>query len=121
MKKLLTIDDEPEFTELIEGYFGQRGYKVFKAGNGEVGLEIARQERPDVCLIDIKMPGMHGDEVLKEILLSRPAAKCIIIAASEGQGKTKAQMLELGAVAYFEKPLHSLRDLEKTIERVISR
>ncbi|MBI2095589.1 MAG: response regulator [Candidatus Omnitrophica bacterium] len=121
MKKLLTIDDEPEFTELIEGYFGQRGYKVFKAGSGEVGLEIAKQEKPDICLIDIKMPGMHGDEALKEILLLRPDAKCIVVAASEGQGKTKAHMLALGALAYFEKPLHSLRDLEKTIERLISR
>ncbi len=121
MKKLLTIDDESDFTDLIAGYFGQRGYKVFKANSGEAGLVIAKKEKPDICLIDIKMPGMHGDEVLKEILLFRPDAKCIVIAASEGQGKTRSHMLALGAVAYFEKPLHSLRDLEKTIERAISR
>ena len=63
MPSILTIDDETEFTTLIQGYFGARGFEVFTANQGDEGLKIAREKKPDVCLIDLKMPGIHGDEV----------------------------------------------------------
>lgn len=119
MPKLLTIDDETEFTNLIQGYFGARGFEVIVANHGEVGLKMAKEQKPDVCLIDLKMPGMHGDEVLKEILSSYPKTKCIMITASEGEGKSRNQLLELGAYSCFDKPLTSLRDLENTIKEAL--
>ena len=119
MPKILTIDDEPEFTNLITSYFAPRGFEVFMAETGEKGLELARKERPEVCLIDLKMPGLHGDEVLKEILKLNPDAKCIMITASEGEGKTRAKLIEMGACACFDKPLTSLRDLEKKIKEAL--
>ncbi len=119
MTKLLTIDDEVEFTALIESYFGVRGYQVFTANQGDAGLIIAKRERPDVCLIDLKMPGLHGDEVLKEILRFEPKTKCIMITASEGGGKTRAYLQEIGAYTCFDKPLTSLRDLEKKINEAL--
>ena len=119
MPILLTIDDEVEFTTLIQGYFGARGFEVFTANQGDLGLKIAKEKKPDVCLIDLKMPGMHGDEVLREILLDKPGTKCIMITASEGEGKTRAKLLEMGAVTCFDKPLTSLRDLEKKIREAL--
>jgi DNA-binding response OmpR family regulator len=65
------------------------------------------------------MPGLHGDEVLKEIMKFAPHTKCIMITASEGEGKTRANMLEMGACACFDKPLTSLRDLESKIKQVL--
>lgn len=117
--KLLSIDDEVEFTNLIENYFGVRGYQVFVANQGDKGLQIFMEETPDVCLIDLKMPGMHGDEVLREILRHRPQTKCIMITASEGEGKTRAKLLEMGAYTCFDKPITSLRDLEKKINEAL--
>ena len=117
--KLLAIDDEVEFTNLIQGYFGPRGYDVFVANAGDVGLKVAREKLPDICLIDLKMPGIHGDEVLKEVLKMDPKPKCIMITASEGEGKTRQHLINLGAYACFDKPITSLRDLEDKIKEAL--
>ena len=119
MPTLLAIDDEQEFTNLIENYFVPRGFKVIVAHNGDKGLELAKKESPEVCLIDLKMPGLHGDEVLKGVLAAQPKSKCIMVTASEGEGKTRARLLEMGAYACFDKPLTSLRDLEKKIREAL--
>lgn len=119
MIKILSIDDEAEFTTLIQNYFGARGYRVFVANRGDAGLEIFKKERPEICLIDLKMPGIHGDEVLREILLTEPNTKCIMITASEGEGKTRTHLIEMGAYTCFDKPISSLRDLEKTINEAL--
>lgn len=120
MVKLLTIDDEVEFTGLINNFFGARGFQVLMANDGEAGLKLARAEKPQVCLIDLKMPGLHGDEVLREILLDNPKAKCIMITASEGEGKTRAKLIEMGAYTCFDKPLTSLKDLEAKIKEALA-
>ncbi|OIO37780.1 MAG: hypothetical protein AUJ72_03920 [Candidatus Omnitrophica bacterium CG1_02_46_14] len=119
MTKILTIDDEIEFTTLIQSYFGPRGYEVLVANDGAIGLELAKKENPDVCLIDLKMPGLHGDELLREALLYKPSMKCIMITASEGEGKTREKLLSMGAYSCFDKPLTSLRDLENAIKEAI--
>lgn len=120
MTKLLTIDDEVEFTNLIQNYFGLRGYQVYIANAGDKGLALAKKERPEICLIDLKMPGLHGDEVLREILLDRPETKCIMITASEGEGKTRQKLIEMGAYTCFDKPITSLKDLELKIKEALS-
>ena len=119
MTTLLTIDDETEFTNLINGYFTPRGYKVFVAKNGEEGLDIAEKVKPQICLIDLKMPGIHGDEVLQKILATNPGTKCIMITASEGEGKTRASLIKMGAYTCFDKPLTSLKDLEEKIKEAL--
>ena len=119
MTKLLTIDDETEFTGLIQNYFGPRGYEVLVANDGSTGLALAKKENPDVCLIDLKMPGLHGDEVLREILLHKPDIKCIMITASEGQGRTREKLIGMGAYGCFDKLITSLRNLEKKINEAL--
>ncbi len=119
MPRLLTIDDEVEFTTLMQNYLGARGYEVFTANAGDHGVKLAKEVKPDVCLIDLKMPGMHGDEVLKEILAMNPKTKCIMITASEGEGKTRQHLIDLGAYTCFDKPISSLRDLESTIRKAL--
>ncbi len=117
--KILAIDDETEFTNLIQGYFGSRGYQVMIANDGQIGLKIAKEQKPDVCLIDLKMPGLHGDEVMKQILEMYPDVKCIMITASEWELKTRNHLIEMGAYGCFDKPLTSLRDLESKIKEAL--
>ena len=119
MTKILTIDDETEFTTLIQSYFGPRGYEVLTANDGKVGLALAKTLNPDICLIDLKMPGLHGDEVLREILLHKPDAKCIMVTASEGEGKTSEKLVGMGAYCCFDKPITSLRNLEAKIKEAL--
>ena len=120
MTKILTIDDETEFTNLIQSYFGPRGYEVLVANDGDAGLALAKKDNPDVCLIDLKMPGMHGDDVLREILLHKPSTKCIMITASEGEGKTSEKLIAMGAYSCFDKPITSLRNLENKIKEALT-
>ena len=119
MTKILTIDDEVEFTNIIQNYFGMRGFEVHIAHRGDEGLQVFRKEKPEVCLIDLKMPGLHGDEVLREILLEAPGTKCIMITASEGEGKVRSKLIEMGAYTCFDKPLTSLKDLEFKIKEAL--
>ena len=119
MTKLLTIDDEIEFTTLIQSYFAPRGYEVLVANDGKVGLALAKTLNPEICLIDLKMPGLHGDEVLREILLYKPSIKCIMVTASEGEGKTSEKLVAMGAYCCFDKPITSLRKLEAKIKEAL--
>ena len=114
--RVLAIDDEVEFTNLIQNYFSARGYEVLVANDGNTGLDLAKKEKPDVYLIDLKMPGLHGDEVLREIIKVQPKAKCIMITASEGMGQMREHLMSLGAFACFDKPITSLKDLESKIK-----
>jgi DNA-binding response OmpR family regulator len=121
MPKLLTVDDERDFTDMIRSFFEPRGYTVFVASNGEDGLRIAEAEKPEVALIDLKMPGMHGDEVLKRMRTLSPGTVPIMITASEGELKTRERLLEMGAFGCFDKPITSLKELETKIKEALAK
>lgn len=120
MPKLLTIDDEREFTDFIQSYFTPRGYEVFVANEGDSGIRLGTEQKPEIALIDLKMPGKHGDVVMQEIRRISPATQVIMITASEGFGKTRERLLMLGAFACFDKPLTSLKDLENKIKEALA-
>ena len=91
--KILAIDDEPDFVALIKNYFSIRGYEVFTALRGITGLEIVQKEKPDVILIDLKIPGLDGDEILPQIQKIDPKAKTIMITAYKDEGQTQKRAL----------------------------
>ena len=70
--------------------------------------------------MDLKLPGMDGDEVLKHIRRTHPKTKVIVITAYNDGGKTRDRLLALGAFAHFDKPLSSLRDLADAVKRALS-
>jgi len=117
--KILTIEDETEFTDMIVEYFGQRGYEVLVASRGVKGIEMVEEENPDVVLIDLKMPGIDGDQVITKLKTVNPKIKCIVITAFTDDGRTKKRLERIGAYAYFEKPLSSLKDLEEAVKNAL--
>lgn len=116
---LVAIDDEPEFTKTLQQFFGSRGYTVHVATTGPDGLGLVAAHRPGVVLVDLKLPGMDGDEVLQQIRRDHPATHVIVITAYNDGGKTRDRLLALGAFAHFDKPLSSLRDLAATITQAL--
>jgi len=118
-KKILTIDDEAGFVAIIKNYFSLRGYDVFTAIRGVTGLEIIEKEKPDVILIDLKLPGIDGDQILGQIQKIHPKAKTIMITAFKDEGQTRKRVLESGAYAFFEKPISSFKELENTVVKAI--
>ena len=118
-KKILAIDDESDFVAIIKNYFSLRGYDVFTAIRGVTGLEIIQKEKPDIIFIDLKLPGIDGDQILKQIQKIHPKAKTIMITAFKDEGQTRKRVLESGAYAFFEKPISSFKELEDTVVKAI--
>jgi len=119
--RIVAIDDEVEFIEMLQSYFGLRGYEINVAIRGARGIEIVKEKKPDVVLMDLKMPGIDGDEVLALLKSMSPSPKVIFVTAYDDGGKTKARLLRMGAYAYFDKPISSLRDLEEAINRAVEK
>lgn len=115
--KILAIDDEVDFVEMLKNYFSLRGYNVFTALRGTAGLDIIKKEKPEVVLIDLKMPGIDGDQVLRKMQEVHPTGKAIMITAFRDEGKTEKKFLDMGVFAYFEKPIASIKALEEVVER----
>ncbi|OGW85119.1 MAG: hypothetical protein A2987_04570 [Omnitrophica bacterium RIFCSPLOWO2_01_FULL_45_10] len=119
--KIVAIDDEVEFIGMLKDYFEPRGYGIEVAVRGAKGIEIVKEKHPDVVLIDLKMPGIDGDEVLRLLKSMDPAPKVIFVTAYDDGGKTKARLLKMGAYAYFDKPISSLKDLEDVVNKAAKR
>ncbi len=105
MIKMLVVDDEVEICDFLKSFFEERDYKVFMATNGEKAIKIAEHEKPSIVLLDIKMPGIDGIEVLKRIKESNPSIKVIMVTAIETHDKIE-EALRLGADNYITKPLN---------------
>ena len=65
--RILVVDDEPDITALVAYHLARSGYRVSTATNGQDALKSAREERPDVVVLDLMLPGVSGYEVLREL------------------------------------------------------
>lgn len=118
MLKLLVVDDEEEICDFLQCFFEERNFKVQTALSGEEALEKVEKDTPDVCLLDIKMPGLDGLQVLKEIKRKFPRVKVIMVSAIETTEKIE-EAVRIGADNYITKPL-SLEYLEKDVHQKVS-
>ena len=120
MPKMVAIDDEMEFTKTLDQFFSARGFEVHVALTGTSGIELVDYHQPDVVLVDLKLPGMDGDEILRYIRQKHPKTRVIVITAYNDGGATRERLLRAGAFAHFDKPLSSLRDLARTVQRAVN-
>jgi two-component system alkaline phosphatase synthesis response regulator PhoP len=104
MSKILIIDDEREIVELLKFIFEKEGHEVIFAYDGNIGIEKAKEERPDLIILDIMMPGTDGYTVHLKLSQDDKTKNIPILVLT-----AKGQMRELFAmskniVAYIEKP-----------------
>ena len=116
MGKILVIDDQPNVRAFLEILLRQQGYDVVLAENGWKGLQLYRQERPDVILLDLNMPEPDGVTVLKQIRtvdLEQP----VIILTGDSTPETERQVRALGVSEFIlkESSLHLLPDILKRL------
>lgn len=105
---VLIIDDYLPTLDSVSTLLESAGYSVLTASDGPSGLELARQHRIDLVLLDVKMPGMDGFEVIDRLKRDRPDLPVIIISAHDAQS-TALRSAGLGAFEFLEKPLDSDR------------
>ena len=112
---LLVLDDEALTLRTISRALREEGYEVFLASSGEEALEMYTQEKPDLALVDVVLPGIDGIEVLRQIRKQNPAAIVLMMSAYH-QVERAVEAMKLGAYDYLIKPFH-LADLVNTIRR----
>lgn len=102
-KKVLIVDDQNGIRVLLVEVFSVEGYQTFQASNGKLALEIVRRESPNLVLLDMKIPGMDGLDILKHIKQIDPSIKVIMMTAY-GELDMIKEATDLGALMHFTKP-----------------
>lgn len=112
-KKVLIVDDQNGIRVLLVEVFSNEGYDTFQASNGKLALEIVRKESPDLVLLDMKIPGMDGLDILKHIKQIDTSIKVIMMTAY-GELDMIKEATDLGALTHFTKPF-DIDDLRKAV------
>ena len=116
---ILIVDDELEFLELMQNRLRKRGFSVDTVGTGEGALEKVGEEKFDAMVLDVKMPGIDGIDVLRRVKELRPELPVILLT---GHASTEAALMgvESGAVDYLLKPV-PINDLIMRLRDIASR
>ncbi len=101
--RVLVVDDEKDFVEMLSLRLNESGQKVIQAYNGQECLDILEGDSIDVVVLDLKMPGMDGIEVLKEIKQRFPLVEVVML-TGHGTAETAVEGMKLGAYDYLLKP-----------------
>lgn len=117
-RKILVVDDEKEVVMALRGYFLAKGYQMLEAFSGEEASKLLEGEKPDLILLDIRMPGVDGIEVLKTLKTRFPSVRTVIMT---GYGQEYQQKIEeIGCDAFLVKPL-SLALITQKIEELLTK
>lgn len=111
--KILLVDDEVEFVTTLAERLALRGIAARTAHDGETALRMLSEDRPQVMVLDVMMPGMKGLDVLSRVKETAPEVQVILLT---GQGRTRdgIEGMKLGAFFYMMKPL----DLDELIAKM---
>ncbi len=118
MATVLVIDDEQSIIWAFERFITTLGHRCLSAATAEQGIEIARRDKPDLIVVDVKLPGMDGLSALEQIRKHDPLARVIVVTA-HGSLDTALRATKLGAVEYLAKPIDLVR-ARKLIEGALA-
>lgn len=116
---ILVIEDDHPLREGLVMNFELRGYRVLAAGDGETGMQMAFDARPDLIVLDIMLPGYSGLEIIEELRYRQQEVPVLILSARDSTGH-KVEGLELGADDYLTKPFE-LPELLARVEALLRR
>lgn len=120
--KVLIVDDVPDTREIIQKLLHYEGYDVVSASTGEEGVKKAKEEKPDVILMDINLPGIDGTEALKRIRQNNPI-QCVIMLTAYATLDNAIQSLKEGASDFIKKPFeneHLIHIVNQTLEKYLT-
>ncbi|WP_225071301.1 response regulator [Desulfuromonas sp. CSMB_57] len=117
--KILVIDDEKNILFTVRQTLEADGYEVSTATTGEAGLRMAAEANFDLVLLDLKLPGIDGVEVLRQ-LEQRPRRSQVIVISAYGTVTNAVEVMKLGALDFIEKPF-APRELREAVLKVLSR
>ncbi|WP_080844464.1 response regulator transcription factor [Cytobacillus gottheilii] len=118
-KKVLVVDDEQSIVTLLQYNLQQAGYDVLTAEDGELGMELAISEKPDLIVLDLMLPKMDGIEVCKQLRQQKIEVPILMLTAKDDEFD-KVLGLELGADDYMTKPF-SPREVVARVKAILRR
>jgi DNA-binding NtrC family response regulator len=113
--KILILDDEKQFTEELSGFFVDSDFEPFEANTAAEGKRILSKTEIDLLILDVRLPGVNGLDILKEVKIQYPFMEVIIISA-HGDMDTVIKAMRLGAFDYLRKPFRFI-DIQIALER----
>jgi two-component system phosphate regulon response regulator PhoB len=120
-KRILVVEDDRFLRRACETSLRQRGYAVTSASDGEEGLKAAREEPPDLVLLDLLMPKMTGVEVLRALRGDEDTREVKVLVLSNSSREADMQEIEkLGVSGYWVKANLSLQDLGDLVGRILA-
>jgi|GEM_PF-530203 len=117
MSRILIVDDEPDMRLAVRNVLKLRGYEISEAGDGPTALEMAREHRPDLVLLDMRLPGMDGIEVLDGLKKIDDTVPVVMI-TGYGHIQSAVDVMKLGASEYLQKPFENAQ-LVETVKRFV--
>lgn len=120
-KRILMVDDEVDIVDIVKIYLEEKGYEVICAYNGEEALKLTKEEKPDLIILDILMPGTDGFEVCRRLKEKKETMFIpIIFLTAKDELSDKWSGLFMGAFAYITKPFDEeglLNKIEEIFEQ----
>jgi two-component system, OmpR family, alkaline phosphatase synthesis response regulator PhoP len=120
-KKILITEDDPSFLRFMSYLLGKEGYEVLTASNGVEGLFKAQEEKPDLLILDIMLPGLDGFEVCNQLRTNPETNRLpILMLSAKGQDGDRFTGIDVGADEYLVKPVERAV-LLNTIEHLLTK
>ena len=120
--QILIIEDDRFLSSILKGRLEKEGFMVLQAYDGEEGLNVLRQGKPDLILLDLIMPKMSGFEVLQAISTDPELSSVpVMIASNLGQDSDIEKAKSLGAIDYYVKVRTSIDELAQIVKNIVSR
>lgn len=121
-KRVVCVEDEAEMIDLIRLILGRKGFEVIGAQGGKKGLEVIREEKPDLVLLDLMMPDMDGWEVYQQLKADEETRNIpVIVVTAKAQSIDKVLGLHIAKVEdYISKPF-SPQELMDSVDQVLER
>jgi len=121
MKKILFIEDESALQKTFNDALSGEGYDVVSALDGETGLRLAKELKPDLIILDLVLPKIHGLDVLRKLKASEETNSIpVIILTNLEDIKDVEKSIELGATTYLVKSQYSLEEVISKIKQALS-
>ena len=119
-KTILFIEDESALQKTFGEILKQEGYEMIPALDGEVGLRLAKDKKPDLILLDLILPRIHGFEVLKKLKEDKETKEIPIIILTNLEGISDVdKAIELGATTYLVKAQYTLEEVVEKIKKTL--
>lgn len=120
MKKILFIEDESALQKTFGDVLKKEGYEMGSALDGEIGLRLAKVQKPDLILLDLVLPKLHGFEVLKKLKEDSETKDIPVIVLTNLESIEEVEKaLELGATTYLVKAQYSLEEVIEKIKKAL--